>query len=155
MTELSTLARRVASLRVQVDVAKDMIKQHETALADVPEYQALAAAKEGRDATSRDLEAAELDLRQALLQFYEQSGERKYGCGEVKIFTRVEYEEAAAIRFAIEHHHDSLLSLNKRNFEKVAKELRPEFVTLVDEPRAQIAGDLGQYLAESAVEENG
>ena len=152
MTELSSLARRVASLRVQVDVAKDLIKQHEAALTDVPEYQALAAAKVSRDATGRDLEAAELDLRQALLQFYEQSGERKYGCGEIKLYTRLDYQPHDALAYCIEHKLNDLLELNKRGFEKVAKELKPEFVTLVDEPRAQIAGDLGEYLAEKAQE---
>ena len=86
-------------------------------------------------------QAAEAELREVAVAHYEATGEKHPTPGvEIKIVKRLEYEEGAALAWAIEH--TLALSLNRKQFEKLCKFLAPDFVTIIPTPRAEIATDL-------------
>ena len=59
----------------------------------------------------------------------------------VKIFQVLSYEQAEAMKWASEHR--VALKLDVSTFEKISKVDKPSFVTITEEPRAQIAKSLG------------
>ena len=93
-----------------------------------------------------DLADAENAARQRALLGYLKDGEKKpHPAVQIKIYTTLAYGLDDAKKFCIEKHPDAL-KLDKRAFEKAAKVLRPDCVTVESEPRPTIAQDLSQYL---------
>jgi hypothetical protein len=72
------------------------------------------------------------------------------------VLTKIEYDTARALTYAREHLPQAL-KLDAREFEKVAKVLKLDFVTTHEEPQATIATDLSKYLAscETCADRNG
>ena len=94
-----------------------------------------------------EIEAVELAIRDLALAEYGKTGDPKVVVGvEVKVFGVLDYAPQAALAWAKEH--GVALSLNIVEFAAIMKATgdRPEFVTLKDEPRAQIASALGKHL---------
>jgi hypothetical protein len=88
----------------------------------------------------------ETEIRNEATLDYLDNGIKDLGGVQIKNFTVLEYDEQEAVNYCLEHQHATLLKLDKRGFEKVAKELRPEFVRIEEVARAQIATDLSDYL---------
>jgi hypothetical protein len=89
---------------------------------------------------------AETEVRKEALAAYEETGDKKpHPAVPIKMYTVLEYEEANALDYAREH-LPKALKLVKRTFEKAAKVLELDFVTVTQEPRATIARDLSEYL---------
>ena len=87
------------------------------------------------------LEGAEKGLREAAIALYERTGEKKPAPGvEVKMGTKLIYEEAEALGWAFDHH--LALLLDKRAFEKIAKASALAFVVVEQVPFATIATEL-------------
>ena len=68
----------------------------------------------------------------------------------VKEVTQLTYDEAQALEWAIVHKHDTLLSLKRASFERVAEGLRLAFVTITKVPTVTIARNLAPAAAEIA-----
>ena len=85
----------------------------------------------------------------AVLQYFD-IGEKKPAPGvEVRIYTRLNYDEETAFSFC-EQHLPAALKLDKKKFEKYVKameEVDPvDFVEIVEDPRVFISGDFSEYL---------
>ena len=93
-----------------------------------------------RDSAAKCEEAENL-LRELTLKAYEETGNKNPALGvSVKVFQVLDYEPKEALKWAMEH--QIALSLDKKSFEGFAKATPLEFVTVTEEPRAQIATNL-------------
>ena len=91
------------------------------------------------------LQLAELALRTLALAEYDRTGNKAPGPGVgIREVTRLEYAEAEALAWAVEH--TVALKLDKAAFEKIVKAAPLPFVASVTEPQATIATDLGKAL---------
>ncbi len=141
-TMLFELARaRDDERRSKVNIEKVQAKLEQT-----EEWIDLQQMKETLSKIQSGIALIENDTRAVALAEYTESQLKDLGGVQIKTFTVLEYDENTAVNYCLEHQHAKLLKLDKRGFEKVAKELQPEFVTIKEEPRAQIASDLSEYL---------
>lgn len=108
--------------------------QHAGLLADIAE-------------NSKFLAEAETLLREATIKVYRETGNKAPALGvSVKIFQTLDYDPKEALKWAMSH--QVALSLDKKSFEGFAKATPLDFVSVNDEPRAQIATDLSKVLEE-------
>jgi hypothetical protein len=115
------------------------------------EFTDLQMIKDAQAQNEAQIILIEKDIREVALEEYDESQVKDLGGVQIKTFTSLEYAEGAAILYCMNHQEKKLqemvsYKLDKRGFEKIAKELKPEFVTIKEEPRAQIATDLSEYL---------
>lgn len=88
---------------------------------------------------------AEDALRAAVLAASEEEVADTEGV-TVRNVKRIKYEEEHAVAWAMDNDHYTLLKLKVRDFETVAKKLKPDFVTITEERQATIAKDLSGVL---------
>lgn len=111
-------------------------------------------------AATQDLATAETKLREMVLAAYAETGDKKPVSGvAIQLRTRLKYDVADAVRWAISNWRESLLSINRGDFERVAKALAAAgaddalgFVELVQEPAATIATDLSAFATDAPAE---
>ena len=86
----------------------------------------------------------EARLRELTIEVYNATGNKAPVPGvSVKIFQTLDYDSKQAFDWAVDH--KIMLKLDVPAFEKMSKmapETRPGFVTITEEPRAQIASEL-------------
>ena len=70
---------------------------------------------------------------------------RRHPAVTIKQYETIEYEDADAHKYCRKH-FPSVLKLNRRAFEKIAKVADLDFVTFGSEPRATIKRDLSAWL---------
>ena len=96
------------------------------------------------------------ELQAEALAEYQATSNKKPEGATVKIFTVLKYDVVAALEWARKELPEAL-TLDKKLFEThakgVAKTKPIPVVEIVEEARAQIAGDLSEYLPASLVEE--
>lgn len=96
---------------------------------------------ETEKAMKETCQEAEVKLRELALQIFAETRDKAVAPGvSVKIFEVLDYEPKEAFKWAMAH--QIALSLDKKSFETFAKATPLEFVTIKEEPRAQIAQDL-------------
>ena len=89
---------------------------------------------------------AEEKARHAALARHELTGSKQPHPAVRVVLSRVlDYDPIEALEYA-QQHLPKALRLNKQAFEKAAKAIEPDFVTMGKEPRTRIAGDLSAYL---------
>ena len=100
--------------------------------------------------TKNNIESeAEAKLRELTLQAYAETGNKAPAEGvSIKIFEVLNYDTEEAKKWALEHR--VALKLDTATFEKIAKVDQPSFVTISEEPRAQIATNLATNLDEAS-----
>jgi len=92
-------------------------------------------------------------VRLLALEAYNENGDKgPHAAIKVKMYTVLAYEERDALDFCRDMLPDAL-RLDKRTFEKAAKTLPLDFVTITEEPRATIARDLSEYAEQEATSE--
>lgn len=121
---------------------------------DVDEIQNLINAEYGEEFTRlKDLLASakkaasllEDDIRIEAQRAYRADGEKHpHAALTVKIFKTLSYTPGAALEYARKHLPQAL-TLNRREFEKVAKVVELDFVRMEDQPRVTIKRDLSEY----------
>lgn len=138
----------LAKLRETQNEMDGRAKTFEAIFKATKEYQEYQHACNEKNVVVSEIANLENDIRQVAIEDYNsrENPTKDYGGVQIKIFTTLDYNEQDAVRYCLDHQHANLLKLNKSGFEKVAKELRPDFVTIKEEPRAQIAGDISEYL---------
>ena len=103
-------------------------------------------------AVANSLAEAEKEVREMALGSYAVTGEKAVAPGvNVRLVTKLEYEEAEAVAWVQEHYLSSkLLQLNKTAFEKLVRGrgMPLDCVTITEVPQATIAADLDKVLAE-------
>lgn len=138
--------RILAHLRRHEDNAKSLVECIENEIATSGLGQKLARARDLLAATKLDRAEAEDNLRNIALAQYETDGDKQpHPAIGIAIYTILDYDEGQALDYA-RLHLPKALRLDKRVFEKAAKAIEPDFVTIGQEPRVRIASDLSQYL---------
>lgn len=95
----------------------------------------ISAASETADKAA----AAELMLRDSIIEAFQINGEKKFGDGmSVRINKTATYDEAAATALCAERGFTSALKLNRKQFEKIAETLQLDSVTWSEKPTAVI-----------------
>lgn len=91
-----------------------------------------------------NIEALTNAVKEEAIKRYEATGEKKPAPGiGIRIVRKLSYSEADAIRWAMSiGKPEKYLSVKKRAFEKVAKAVEPDFVTIREERQVTFATDL-------------
>lgn len=103
----------------------------------------------------RDLEKLASDLEELVramaVNIAKETGDKNPAPGvKIRTVTRLKYEPEKALDWALSRGMKEVLALNKRAFEKMAKAVKPEVVTVEEELQATIARDLDKALGEVA-----
>jgi len=95
--------------------------------------------------TAQAVTDAESKLRELTLKAYVETGSKAPAPGvSVKIFQTLEYAEAQALTWALDHR--MAVKLDAKAFGRIAEASPIDFVTKKEEPRAQIATNLDEYI---------
>ncbi|MBX3288413.1 MAG: hypothetical protein KF855_03615 [Acidobacteria bacterium] len=95
------------------------------------------------DSANQSRNEAEQNLRTALIEYYETTGEKTYDKElSVRETTHFEYEMADAVRWALDNAPVLLTSVNKKLFEVMAEALNINFVSKIPNVSAVIAKKL-------------
>ncbi|MBW8034851.1 MAG: hypothetical protein FVQ79_04185 [Planctomycetes bacterium] len=143
---LEDLVKALAEARRDLEVSKVVAETHKTTLEQGAAFKELQIQNDRVRADQGKASLLLVQVKQAALQQYELIGEKQMrGCtaGEYKT---LEYDEAEAIAWAIEHKHKKLLNLNKTAFKKAAGGLELEFVNEEKEIRVKVYKDLSIFL---------
>jgi hypothetical protein len=144
--KVDTMLFELAKLRESDSQYTFKIATANEALRQTKEYTDLQMLKEAQVQNEAQIILTEKNVREIALSEYAANQVKDFGGVQIKNFTILEYDEQAAVNYCLKHQHAGLLKLDKRGFEKVAKITQPDFVTIKEEPRAQIATDLSEYL---------
>lgn len=149
--DLPTLVRQLAEARRWKATATAELQHLRDAWTDRFDGENVDAIQE---AYAAELSVSELDsyVREATLAAYRADPSNKQpapGVG-IRVTTRLTYDEAKAMMWALDHQMPQLLKLNVKAFEKAAPALGLPFVETVSTPSATIASDLGAVLGTEA-----
>lgn len=97
------------------------------------------------DTAKLDLEDADANVRRKAYFAAEGGNMKPHPAVQVKVYTTLTYDDGDAIEYCTEHHR-AALRLDRREFEKVVKVLKPGCVTIGSELRPTVASNLSKYL---------
>lgn len=141
--------QQVAQARKAAAQWKERAEYQEARLQATPAYQELLKLQEAAQVAKTLLAENEAAYRAQMLAAFEATGEKKHPGGQVKTTKSYEYDEALAVTWALEHGHTNLLKVDASGFKKdvaASDRLRPDFVRVVEKPRAELASDLSEFL---------
>ncbi len=140
---------RLASIRqIEAECRAD-IAGAEKALRLTDAWQYLEQQREYLKVTQGDVADATAEVRKYALDIYEATGHKSpHPAVNVKMYTVLDYDGGEAVKYALLHLPQAL-KLVKRDFEKAAKVLELDFVTISQEPRASIARNLDEFTEET------
>jgi hypothetical protein len=142
-------ARDVAQARHCRQNMAERLTILERELEQVELYQAVKRLHLELETARLSVAAAEERHRQALLEEFRATGEKKLPGGQVKAFTVFEYDPEKARQHCL-NQLPLAVKIDYKIFEQhakaVAKTAPLPFVTIREDYRAQVASDLGEYL---------
>lgn len=150
MVMLDELIGQLAAARASLETLKFLADCWQDALEKTHEWQALQGVRETlAEARNHAEDLAEQARVMALLR-YEEGGDRHpHPAVTIKLFDVVRYDPEEARRYCVDH-LPAALNLDKARFERAAKVLGLDFVTIEKEPRAQIATQLPRVVRHEA-----
>jgi hypothetical protein len=137
--ELAEKRAELAALKMTLE------SQHDVMLATA-EAKAYAKTSEQFSALTSEVANLEHEIKGEKLDIFEETGVKDFDVGQVKNFTVVEYDEAAAIRWAIDSNQPGVLKLDNAKFKKAAAALEIDFVTIRKVARMTLKSDLSFLL---------
>jgi len=136
----------LAKQRQQIKTIKQQISAAEAELAASDLGQQLAVMRENLKNATATASAVEQEVRDTATKIYDTLGEKTpHPAVKIKMYTVLDYDPQAALTFSAKH-LPKALRLNKTVFERAAKIMGPDFVTISQERRATIARDLSKYM---------
>jgi len=146
MNGMDAMVKDLAECRQAEAQAKERIAEIEREQAKTPLGLQLAEFQRGMRAIKDQLAVAKANVRQATLTAYQQTGEKQpHPSVKVVMSTVLSYNEKEALDYC-RTYIPNALKLDRRTFEKAAKVLELEFVTIGQEPTTRIDSDLSVYL---------
>lgn len=135
MTDLSTSVEQIAALRHRLESQKADYEDRKQAFAFE-----VAPLTTQIEILREQLDVLEAEVRQEAEDAYRLTGEKEPGPGlSVKIRKKLNYDESKAIAWGLEKNLAVKTTLDKRLFEKLAKDTKPDFVEFVDTPTCYIS----------------
>jgi vacuolar-type H+-ATPase subunit D/Vma8 len=147
LAEVARLRKETEALRAKVTEAKALVTA-------TSEHIAMGIAFDVYTASSEELDKAETLAKQEALAEYEVTQDKRPMAGvEIKVFKTVEYDEQAATVWC-RMSAPTMLKLDVKRFEKAVKDgvfaaEVSRIAQVIDEPRAQLGGDLSEYEVEA------
>lgn len=140
------LLEGIAMRRENVEDKKENIKEFEILVEQTSEFKDLQQAKDHLSQLAYDLASLEAEYREICLESYKETGEKQQLGGMIKIFKKYNYDEEAAIAWAVEHKIVTVLKLDSSAFKKVANSMQVEFVETLEIPRMTLSKDFSKWL---------
>lgn len=134
--------------KIQADLGQSLAEAKAALDASV-QYAIWSQAKEVHGERKAITSQAEVELKAALVEYYELTGEKEPTKESyIREYTIIEYDADEALVYAKEHLTAAVIpeKLNVKAFEKVAKAVSLPFVTETKEPRGAIASKLSHLL---------
>lgn len=142
MPSLDVLLALLASCRGAQAVRHEEAQRAEERVRETPEWAEAERRLGVWEMTSRVVAELEGEVKEiALRRFVETGDKRPHPSVQIKEFTRLDYDKDLALAYAIKN-LQLAVKLDATAFEKVAKVMPLEFVTVRKEPAAQIAKNL-------------
>ena len=147
--------RQLAAARVRLESWKEHVGICQICLEHTQRYADLIEAKEWEREQQEMVADLTDHVRAEALAAYQETAETKPWPGvQVKIYTEIEFDETEALVWCREY-MPTLLNLDVTRFKKVAPHIWDAPITITKVPKATIARDLGEYLAEEASDDCG
>lgn len=138
--------KKLAELRIVEEELKAYAEKSFDAVQELPEWKLYQEDKEEVDYIKEQIDELRAEINELTIQEYIVSGEKKPAPGVgIRVYTVLNYDEAEALEYC-RNNLTPALRLDKRTFEKIAKDSNFSFVEYEEEPRATIASDLSEYL---------
>lgn len=145
MTDLAKAVERLALARETEAHEKEALAAVEAVIAE-KFGDALTKARRCLQFARADEVDASVNLRQLTLdEFYQGDKATPHPAASIIMQTILYYDDGDAISYCRKH-LPKALSLRKRDFEKAAKVIEPDFVKIRQEPRVRIKHDLSEWL---------
>ena len=141
--------KEVALARDGVRLQKEYISELQHALDETPEAKALTKARDNLKFLQGEASAWEDEYKPAAVGGYDPDhpdGKGQIPGGKIREGTILAYAEPDAINWLIDKGFAGALKLNKREFEKLAKAAKPDFVEFVDTITFAMSRDLSEFL---------
>jgi len=131
---------------------KAKIAEAEAELRATGTWRYLEQQRECLKVAQADVADATADVRKQALAIYDETGSKSpHPAVKVKMYTVLDYDDGEAVKYALLHLPQAL-KLVKRDFEKAAKVLGLDFVTISQTPRASIAHNLDEFTEQAGDE---
>jgi hypothetical protein len=149
---INELASILANTRASILAQKSMIANAQEKLEQLPEYRQLQSLREELSTLVQEEGTTKSNLSLQMLSKYKYEGLIDFPCGKVINRTIITVSnEQSALNWAMER--KICIKLDESALKKVAKELRPDGVTITQEPTTRIDSDLSAF--EHKDKENG
>lgn len=142
---------KVAELRVLGDEHKKGVDGCRSDLERTEQYKVLESAEENWNTVEMDLGKAIAELKAGCEAIFDETDEKEYPGGKIKVVTGLEYDPDSAVRWAAKlavekgEFYD-LLKLDVQKFKAQCKGVTPPFVKKTKVGRFYIDSDLSEYL---------
>ena len=136
--------KRISFLRTALAKDKEILAQLDAALHESRDYKHYM---EEASMIQDQLNELTSEVRDDTLKAYAATGNKSPfpGMG-IRVTTRLDYDSTKARDWALEHNHVNLLTVKAKEFEAMAKAVKPDFVTILEEPTTTMATDLDKAL---------
>jgi hypothetical protein len=136
----------LARLRQQRDIWNERIAKYQVELEETAAFETLTGAEENLGIAQHAVVKAEMAFKAGCEDIFEETDEKKFPGGQIKMKSIFEYNENLAVKWAIKHDHPELLKIIKKEFKDACKALAPKFVRKDKVGKMYIDSDLSQYL---------
>ncbi len=143
--------REIAELRALGDEHKKGVAGFQSGLEETDQYKALESAEENWSVVEIDLGKAIAEFKAGCEAIFEETEEKEYPGGKIRLAKTFKYDEADAVNWAIEHKASSVLRIAKGDFKNAVcrTPLRPDFVKEITTPKLYLSSDLSEYLEDN------
>lgn len=138
--------KELARLRQLRDKWDEKVAEYQIALEDTDAYKVLTGVEDNLQMVENDLDRVETAFKAGCENIFEETDEKKFPGGQIKMRSTIDYDEGLAVDWAIRHNHPELLKILKAGFKNACKTLAPGFVTKGTVGTMYIDSDLSQYL---------
>ena len=138
--------KKLARLRQLKRECGEEVSEKQTALETTDEYKDLVGVNENLLIINKELVDAEALFKAGCEDIFEETDEKKFPGGQIKMRTTFEYDEGLAVEWAIKHDHPELLKILKAGFKNACKTLKPPFVQEGKVGKMYIDSDLSEFL---------
>ena len=142
---MDELIKKLAEARKNANDLGEAATKAAMALDETQEYKLYQDSKTSVSAARLEVAQLEKQVRDEAISRYVVGENRPHPAITIKIFNVFKYEAGKALDYAREH-LPNCVNLDTRAFEKAAPALGLDFVTVEQEPRAQIASDLSEFV---------
>ena len=142
--EIAQLRAKAAEAEKEMLKAQKALEQSELGIAYNEAFEKRKAAKQAQEAAEALYKKYCVD--NFTLLDAKAREDTQYPGGKIKKFETINYDEQKAINWLLLHKFSAGLQINKGEFKKIAKSIKPEVVSFGTEYRFYLDSDLGEFV---------